>query len=262
MRRRRHPNERLLVLAALGVATAVCIAAELVRERHYGAVDFRFLLWNLFLAWIPLLVALAVYDLYGRGVRLALLAPAVALWLLFLPNAPYIVTDFVHLEAGAASPLWFDGLTLSAFAWTGMTLGFVSLYLMHAVVRDRLGARAGWVGATGALALASVGVFLGRFLQWNSWDMVVRPGQRLAEVAPKLDQTVALAHAAGIMLLLTGLLVTTYLAFYALAVSRGEIMRTWPAGGRSASRTRPARAASRSAEPSQTRSGSGTSTTR
>jgi uncharacterized membrane protein len=228
MRRRRYPNERLLVLAGLAVASALCIAAELLRERHYGAVDFRFLLWNLFLAWIPLLITLGVYDLYRRGVRLALLAPAVALWLLFLPNAPYIVTDFVHLEAGGPAPLWFDGLVLSAFAWTGMVLGFVSLYLMHAVVRHRLGARAGWAGVTGALALASVGVFLGRFLQWNSWDLVMRPGQRIAEIAPKLDQTMALAHAAGVTLLLTALLLPTYLAFYALAglkSTQGEPVR-------------------------------------
>ena len=216
MRKQRHPNERLLVLAGFVLASALCVALEAFRERHYGALDFRFLLWNLMLAWIPFLLALGAYDGYRRGARLSVLAPAIALWLLFLPNAPYIATDFIHLSAASRVPLWFDGVLVSAFAWTGVLLGFVSLYLMHAVARHRFGVRAGWAAAILTLALTGVGVYLGRFLQWNSWDVIRRPGQRLAEIAPGLDQVPVLAHAAGVTLLLTGLLVSTYLAFYTL----------------------------------------------
>jgi uncharacterized membrane protein len=226
MRTRRHPNERLLVLGAFCLASALCLALELLRERAYGEPGYRFLLWNLVLAWIPLLLALVVYDCYRRGVRPALLAPGVVLWLLFLPNAPYIVTDFVHLAPGARTPLWLDGVVLSAFAWTGVLLGFVSLYLMHAVARARLGTRGGWAAALLALALASAGVYLGRFLQWNSWDLLLRPGQRLAEVAPKLDQATLLAHATGLTLLLTALLSLTYVAFYALVGLRVDPARS------------------------------------
>src|SRR3954469_12916001 len=110
MSQRRHA-----VLVGLALASAGCIALELVRERHFGATDFRFLLWNLFLAWIPFALALVVYDRYRRGASFMRLLPALTLWLLFLPNAPYIVTDFVHLSAGRTPPLWFDGLELSVF---------------------------------------------------------------------------------------------------------------------------------------------------
>jgi uncharacterized membrane protein len=216
MRTRRHPNERLLVLAGLGLASALAVLLEAYRRHHYGDGSFHFLLWNLLLAWIPLVLALAVYDCYRRGVRLGLLAPAVVLWLLFLPNAPYIVTDFVHLSAAAPTPLWFDALVVSAFAWTGLLLGLASLYLVHAVVRQRFGATVGWVSALTVLALTSAGVYLGRFLQWNSWDLLVRPGQRLAEITPGLNQAAVLVHASAVTLLLTALLATTYLAFYAL----------------------------------------------
>jgi uncharacterized membrane protein len=216
MRTRRLPNERFLVLAGLSLATALCVALELFRERHFGELGFRFLLWNLTLAWIPLIVALGVYDLYRRGLPFASLTPAVLVWLLFLPNAPYIVTDFVHLSAVGRAPLWFDAVVISSFAWTGVLLGFVSLYLMHAVARHRFGAHVGWAGALSALALSSVGVYLGRFLQWNSWDLMLRPGQRLAEIASGLNQTTALVHASAVMMLVTALLATTYLAFYAL----------------------------------------------
>ena len=116
LRRRRYANERLFVLAGLGLASALCASLELFRELHFGALGFRFLVWNLILAWIPLLLALFVYDRYRRGSPLARLAPALAVWLLFLPNAPYIVTDFVHLSAASSAPLWFDGVVVSAFA--------------------------------------------------------------------------------------------------------------------------------------------------
>jgi uncharacterized membrane protein len=215
MRTRRHPNERLLVLAGLALASALCVAIELFRERRFGP-DFRFLLWNLTLAWIPLLVALGVYDSYRRGVRISLLSPAVVVWLLFLPNAPYIVTDFVHLTPSSPTPLWFDAVVISSFAWTGLLLGFASLYLLHAVARHRFGARVGWGAVLASLALTSVGVYLGRFLQWNSWDLLLRPGQRLAEITPGLERTAALAHASAVTVLSTTLLALTYLAFYAL----------------------------------------------
>jgi uncharacterized membrane protein len=222
MRSRRYPNERLLVLAGLGVASALCLGLEFVREVHFTEYAFRFLLWNLLLAWIPLALALAVYDCYRRGVKPALLTPVAVLWLLFLPNAPYIVTDFVHLQASGATPLWFDAVVISAFAWTGLLLGCTSLYLLHAVVRHRFGVRVGWLVALVALALASAGVYVGRVLQWNSWDLLVRPGQRLAQVAPGLDQTALVAHAAAVTILLTALLAATYVAFYTLVGVRLE----------------------------------------
>jgi uncharacterized membrane protein len=222
LRHRRSANERLVVLAGLGVASALCLGLELVREHRYGAYDFRFLIWNLILAWIPLLIALIVYDRYRRGRPLLLLAPALVLWLLFLPNAPYIVTDFVHLSAGSPAPLWLDGVEVSAFAWTGMLLGFVSLYLVHAVARHRLGAVPSWIGVLGVLALISVGVYLGRVKRWNSWDLLTQPGARLAQLHAHLGDPASLTRAVGISLAVTCLLATAYLVFYVLMAVRLE----------------------------------------
>jgi len=222
LRHRRSANERLVVLAGLGVASALCLGLELVREHRYGAYDFRFLIWNLILAWIPLLIALIVYDRYRRGRPLLLLAPALVLWLLFLPNAPYIVTDFVHLSAGSPAPLWQDGVEVSAFAWTGMLLGFVSLYLVHAVARHRLGAVPSWIGVLGVLALISVGVYLGRVKRWNSWDLLTQPGARLAQLHAHLGDPASLTRAVGISLAVTCLLAAAYLVFYVLMAVRLE----------------------------------------
>ena len=210
------------MLAGLGLASALCLALELFRERHFGATGYRFLRWNLFLAWIPLVLALVAYDRYRRGSSISRLAPALVFWLLFLPNAPYIVTDFIHLSSTSEAPLWFDGVMVSAFAWTGVLLGFVSLYLVHAVARHRFGGAIGWSGVFGALALVSIGVYLGRFKNWNSWDLLVRPGVRLAELHARLADPSSLGRAIGATLGLTLLLTLAYLVFYVLMGARFE----------------------------------------
>ena len=219
LRTRRFPNERLVVLVGLGGASALCLGLELVREQRYS-IDFRFLVWNLVLAWIPLLLSLGVYDAYRRGRSLLWVAPMIVLWLLFLPNAPYIVTDFVHLSASSRAPLWFDGVELSAFAWTGMLLGFVSLYLVHAVLRDRYGAPFGWSAVLFVLALSGVGVYLGRVKRWNSWDLLTQPGQRLAELHAHVGDPAGLAKAIAVSAGVTSLLAASYLVFYLLMGAR------------------------------------------
>jgi len=221
LRTRRFPNERLVVLVGLGGASALCVALEYTREQRYAS-DFRFLVWNLILAWVPLILALVVYDGYRRSGGLLWLAPFLALWLIFLPNAPYIVTDFVHLSASSHAPLWFDGVELSAFAWTGMLLGFVSLYLVHAVLRHRFGAPAGWLIVLFVLALASVGVYLGRVKRWNSWDLLTQPGAKLTQVHAHLADPASIAQAFGVTVIVTLLLAAAYLVFYVLMGARIE----------------------------------------
>jgi uncharacterized membrane protein len=229
LRRRRARNERLLVLLGLGVASALCVGLELMRERRLADYEYHFLLWNLTLAWVPLLLALVIYDRYRRGASLLPLLPLAGLWLLFLPNAPYILTDFVHLSAGHPAPLWLDGATVSAFAWTGLLLGFVSLYLVHAVARHRFGTTRAWCFVAGVLGLVSFGVCLGRFLRWNSWDVVTQPGQRWAQFLPHLHDTAAVVRGCAATVMLTMLLIAAYCSFYALVGTRLE-----PGGGRRA----------------------------
>jgi uncharacterized membrane protein len=212
-------------LVGLGIASALCVALELLREWRYGADTYRFLVWNLALAWIPLLFALLIYLCFRRGGSALEFAPIAALWLLFLPNAPYIVTDFIHLEPTPGAPLWLDGAILGVFAGTGMVLGFVSVYLVHAVVRQRHGVLAGWCSVMIVLGFASTGVFLGRFMRWNSWDVLVRPGERLAEFVQRLSEPSALARAAGMTLVLTFLLTAAYSCFYMLLRFRVEPRR-------------------------------------
>ena len=134
---------------------------------------FGFLWWNLFLAWVPWLLSSAL-RFTRRGV---FFWPLLLAWLAFFPNAPYLLTDLVHLKARPPVPLWFDVLFLASFAWAGCLLGWDSLSQVHAQLRERCGARISGALIVGAVLLCGVGVFLGRFERLNSWELVTDPLQ-------------------------------------------------------------------------------------
>jgi uncharacterized membrane protein len=182
----RFSHRRLATVLGLLLASLFCVALVVVRNVHTGDVNFRYLIWNLFLAWIPFALAVFVYDRWRRRRGGMLLLVLGALWLLFFPNAPYIATDFVHLQQDPLSPYWYDAVTIAAFAWMGVLLGFASLYLMQTVVRQWRGVVAGWIFAFVAIGLGSLGIYLGRFLRLNSWDALEHPS-----VLPQILHTVA-----------------------------------------------------------------------
>lgn len=180
---------RLPWLLLLTVALASCVAVAMLAARvlYSGRGWHLYLVWNLMLAWMPMGFALMFCLADEQLPRLRALRFSCACgWLLFLPNAPYMVTDFVHLAPQPPVPLWFDILLLMTFAWTGVMLGFVSLRLMQERVESRWGARAGWGFATAALALASFGIYLGRFQRFNSWSVLNRPLDVLADMAHRV----------------------------------------------------------------------------
>jgi uncharacterized membrane protein len=126
----RH-SRQLAVVASLAFATLVCLGFVGLRMAYAPSLRYGFLLWNLFLAWLPACTALVAYNLYRtHSWRSWLLVPGCAfVWLMFLPNAPYLVTDIMHLQPSAGVPYWYDLILVVAFAWTGVFLGVVSLFL-------------------------------------------------------------------------------------------------------------------------------------
>jgi uncharacterized membrane protein len=208
-------RRRRATYAALGLASAFSAALVAVRFAYTHDPKHGGLVWNLFLAWIPFGLAIVVYDRQRAGARPLALLPLGFLWLLFLPNAPYIVTDFKHLDPAAAAPLWFDVVVIAAPAWTGMLLGFFSLYLMQAVVRRVAGPRAGWGLVVGALGLSSFGIYLGRVLRWNSWDLFANPRALAHDVWVRLADPLSYPHTVAMTVLLTGFLTAMYLTLYA-----------------------------------------------
>lgn len=162
-----------------GLASALGVALVAARCVIAGRPTLLYLPFNLFLAWIPFCLALGtVWLVESRPPKRLLALGGGLVWLIFFPNAPYICTDMMHLtrwHPAAGVPLWFDLVVNLTFAVTGLFLGFASLALMHRVVSETRGIRVGWVFALTALALASFGIYLGRFWRWNSVDVFLAP---------------------------------------------------------------------------------------
>jgi uncharacterized membrane protein len=128
---------------------------------------------------ILLVAARIAYSDTGRytGLVWNFVLPITAiLWLLFFPNAPYILTDLQHLTKETSSaPVWYDVIVMVWFSWTGLLLGLVSLYLMHDIVQRTFGRWFGWAFVFIVSGLSSFGVYLGRFVRFNSWDLLGDP---------------------------------------------------------------------------------------
>src|SRR5260370_5450168 len=170
-------SRQLAVVASLLISTALCASLVLMRIVRSHHLTYFWLLRNLFLAWLPAGFALIAYNVNSRyrWLRWILVSGCALLWLVFLPNAPYLVTDIIHLHPLGDVPFWFDLILLVAFAWTGLFLGFVSLFLMQETVRGATGSVVSWLFAVVVLGLSGFGIYLGRFLRWNSWDVFSEP---------------------------------------------------------------------------------------
>jgi uncharacterized membrane protein len=218
-------RRRLAIVASLVGLSALVVAMDAVRVVYTGTDYYSNLVWNLFLAWIPFGLAVYTYDGYRKGMGRLQLWAAGGLWLLFFPNALYIVTDFKWLRELAGAPIWYDILLLSAAAWGGLLLGFTSLYLMQRIVGRAFGAVQAWVFALATLALGAFGVYLGRFERWNSWDVFTRPRLFAQDLLPPLAHPQDHPRALAVMVLFTAFLAMSYLVFYAFAEPEAEPLR-------------------------------------
>lgn len=167
-------RSRLTLVFVLAASITLSMLLVAGRVAMTGRLTFLFLVWNLFLAVVPFALSTLLGTAKGP-LRARLLVPVGAAWLLFFPNAPYILTDLFHLDARPGVPLWYDLALILSCAWNGLMLAYASLSDMQRLVQLRLGTGAGWTFAGVALLLSSFGIYLGRYLRFNSWDVLANP---------------------------------------------------------------------------------------
>jgi uncharacterized membrane protein len=212
------------------LCTLLSFSFLLARIYVTGGGAFRFLVWNLFLAWVPYgfslaaIVAPRVWP--GRRWRIACVWLA---WLATFPNAPYIFTDMIHWQraplAAALVPWWYDLGLILMFALNGCFLAIVSLRIMHDLVRRAVGGAAGetlgWLFVVAATTLSGFGIFLGRFGgrfgRYNSWDLLLRPHHLASDIAGGLSDPLSHGRSIGVTLMFGTMLLVTYVMFVSMA---------------------------------------------
>ncbi len=176
-------NNRLSVTIILAMSCLLSVSIEAFRVYYSGFNTYLFLIWNLFLAILPYVISTFFLLYYKKINSLILTGIILTSWLLLFPNAPYIVTDFFHLDQKAAIPYWYDLGMILSFAWNGLMLGFISLYDIQTALARRFGALKGWAFAIFSLILGSFGIYLGRYERFNSWDVLTNPVELFVDIA-------------------------------------------------------------------------------
>lgn len=166
---------RFEITLMLGGMSLFCFILSTSRLYFTGSLTYLFLNWNLFLAFIPWLISTVIMLQPALHRSKFMLLGLLSVWLLFFPNAPYILTDLFHLHAKSNAPIWFDlGLVL-CFAWTGLAFGVISLIDIETLLAKNFR----WFTVKSIIAVllfaASFGIYLGRYLRWNSWDILDEP---------------------------------------------------------------------------------------
>lgn len=201
-----------LVPALLGSATAVALLA--FRLDWTRSASYAFLVWNLVLAWAPYVLSLGARVLMARGLgRWWNLGPLAAAWLALFPNAPYLLTDFIHLRQRPVAPLWFDAALLALFAATGWLLGLLSLEVWKRWLHQRWGPAGAWAFVALTSVLCGYGIYLGRVERWNSWDVLTDPRPLLAAMRAHVSEPGAFPSLPGLTLLFAALVLLSYAAF-------------------------------------------------
>lgn len=223
----------LFIILFIGTVIGMKYAVS-TRLPDGGRPPYLFLIWNTFLAWIPIGLAI-VLDLISlissRTVKLGLYLPVGLLWLFFYPNAAYLITDLLHpfnqYPIAAGSKFWleisfWDHLfTLFFVGLLGLALASVSLASVHHLVRRAWGGLIGWGFAVAVLLLSSFGIYLGRFIRWNSWDVLRHPGRILREMALYFSDTENLEHALAFCKWIFIITLFCYVVLYAFGTIKG-----------------------------------------
>lgn len=150
------------------------VGLVLFRIIYTGHLMFLGMVWNLFLAFIPFALSRWIYKNASNRSKLVFFI-SLLIWLLFIPNAFYIITDLFHLKQKPDCPLWYDLALLYSFAWNGLILGIISVNQMEKMFTTVFNKNYQLVFIVPVMFLNSFGIYIGRYLRFNSWDIISNP---------------------------------------------------------------------------------------
>lgn len=169
--------EKMMLLSCL---FSVCLTG--LRVIYTSQLLFVWLNWNLFLAFVP--YGITNFVTYRPGWKNAnqRFFPLFICWLLFIPNSFYIITDLFHLSARWPVPLWFDLALILSFVWNGLLLGILSMRQMEKIIERKFSLKNEWLFVYPMMLLNAFGIYVGRYLRYNSWDVISNPFQLFNDI--------------------------------------------------------------------------------
>ncbi|MDR2842787.1 MAG: DUF1361 domain-containing protein [Spirochaetaceae bacterium] len=168
-------TNRLGVAIQLLILSVFCFGLTIIRYIYTDGIGYFFLLWNLFLAFIPWLITGLLIIKPGIKKSKIVISLIFIVWFLFFPNAFYIITDLMHLRKRSAVPIWFDMFLILSFSWTGFLFGFYSLLDIEQIMQEKFSKKCTYIFTVIIIFAASYGIFLGRYIRLNSWDIIASP---------------------------------------------------------------------------------------
>lgn len=186
-----------------------CLVLILLRVKFTQSITYIFLIWNLFLAGIPYAISQLIRNWNWVKKSTILLISTLSIWVLFLPNAPYIITDLIHLNHINSSLIWFDVILIFLFATNGVLLAILSMVDIYAVLKEKSNATAAYFSMVIVSFLTGFGIYIGRYLRWNSWELFTKPNHLFQDIITSLQNTEAI----GITISMTCLLLVLFSSY-------------------------------------------------
>lgn len=169
-------NNKIFIPKSIILLIILAVILNILRVILFDKYSFIYILWNILLALIPFLIS-TILSFYSNKDKLnkSFFIIGGFFWLIFLPNAPYIVTDLIHIGVVRAVPVLYDSILLFTSAWVGLLLGMYSIYQMEKIIFSRYNKKITDISIFIILLLTSFGIYLGRFLRFNSWEIFTNP---------------------------------------------------------------------------------------
>jgi uncharacterized membrane protein len=198
------------LIKSLAVSTALSIFLLFFRIQWSGTLFYVFLVWNLFLAWIPFICSVLLLEAKQKQPSRVLLLLLFGSWLAFFPNSPYILTDLFHLKMRHDIPLWFDLILILSFAWNGLLLGFASLLNIQQFLKHYFSKNTLHVFVFALFLLCGFGIYLGRYPRFNSWDIVTNPITLFSDIISMITHPLKNTRMVGVTVFFSVFLIVSY----------------------------------------------------
>lgn len=195
----------------------VSVLLLLVRMIVAGNTRFLFMIWNLFLAWLPVVFALGFrINITKHRLTSWQNIGLLALWLGFLPNAFYLMSDLIHLQSSGEASVLYDIAMMMSFIINGLILGYISIYIVHMQLLKKLSHRATHLVLALVFLACGFAIYLGRYLRWNTWDIIINPFGILFDLSERVVNPVLHVQTYIVTLTFFVLLSATYAVIYQL----------------------------------------------